>query len=76
MVGFVATRNGEDRRVQNLTRLCHLYHRHNSIQNSTMALPNKYQNGNIDSSIKGVYRASPVKLMIYGNGRLMGTVDL
>lgn len=34
-----------------------------------MALPNKYQNGSIDSSTKGVYRASPVKLMIYGNGR-------
>ena len=33
-----------------------------------MSLPNKYQNGNIDSSVKGVYRASPVKLMIYGNG--------
>ncbi|KAI4685007.1 uncharacterized protein J4E88_004450 [Alternaria novae-zelandiae] len=33
-----------------------------------MALPNKYQNGSIDSSTKGVYRASPVKLMIYGNG--------
>jgi 3-oxoacid CoA-transferase len=35
-----------------------------------MALPNKYQNGSIDSSAKGVYRASPVKLMIYGNGKL------
>jgi 3-oxoacid CoA-transferase len=34
-----------------------------------MALPNKYQNGSIDSSAKGVYRASPVKLMIYGNGK-------
>lgn len=34
----------------------------------TMALPNKYQNGSIDSSTKGVYRASPIKLMIYGNG--------
>ncbi|KAI4641022.1 uncharacterized protein J4E78_010498 [Alternaria triticimaculans] len=33
-----------------------------------MALPNKYQNGSVDSSTKGVYRASPVKLMIYGNG--------
>jgi 3-oxoacid CoA-transferase len=33
-----------------------------------MALPNKYQDGSIDSSVKGVYRASPVKLMIYGNG--------
>ncbi|RYN93470.1 hypothetical protein AA0119_g9451 [Alternaria tenuissima] len=33
-----------------------------------MALPTKYQNGSIDSSAKGVYRASPVKLMIYGNG--------
>lgn len=33
-----------------------------------MALPNKYQNGSIDSSVKGVYRASPIKLMIYGNG--------
>jgi hypothetical protein len=35
-----------------------------------MTLPSKYQNGNIDSSVKGVYRASPVKLMIYGNGML------
>jgi 3-oxoacid CoA-transferase len=34
-----------------------------------MALPNKYQNGSIDSALKGVYRASPVKLMIYGNGK-------
>lgn len=34
----------------------------------TMALPNKYQNGSIDSTTKGVYRASPIKLMIYGNG--------
>ena len=33
-----------------------------------MALPNKYQNGSVDSSVKGVYRASPVKLMIYGSG--------
>jgi hypothetical protein len=33
-----------------------------------MALPNEYQNGSIDSAVKGVYRASPVKLMIYGNG--------
>jgi len=33
-----------------------------------MALPTKYQNGNIDSSAKGVYRASPIKLMVYGNG--------
>jgi hypothetical protein len=34
-----------------------------------MSLPNKYQNGNVDSSVKGVYRASPIKLMIYGNGK-------
>ncbi|KAF2281347.1 uncharacterized protein EI97DRAFT_447354 [Westerdykella ornata] len=33
-----------------------------------MTLPSKYQNGSIDSSVKGVYRASPVKLMIYGRG--------
>jgi len=33
-----------------------------------MTLPTKYQNGSIDSSVKGVYRASPVKLMIYGRG--------
>ncbi|OAL07241.1 alcohol dehydrogenase [Phaeosphaeriaceae sp. SRC1lsM3a] len=33
-----------------------------------MALPTKYQNGSVDSSVKGVYRASPIKLMIYGNG--------
>ncbi|KAF2467463.1 uncharacterized protein BDR25DRAFT_234165 [Lindgomyces ingoldianus] len=33
-----------------------------------MTLPSKYQNGSIDSSLKGVYRASPVKLMIYGRG--------
>ncbi|EAT87912.2 hypothetical protein SNOG_04152 [Parastagonospora nodorum SN15] len=32
-----------------------------------MALPNKYQNGSVDSTVKGVYRASPIKLMIYGN---------
>lgn len=36
---------------------------------SIMALPNKYQNGSVDSTVKGVYRASPIKLMIYGNGR-------
>jgi hypothetical protein len=34
-----------------------------------MTLPSKYQNGSVDSSVKGVYRASPVKLMIYGNGK-------
>ena len=34
-----------------------------------MALPTKYQNGSIDSAAKGVYRASPIKLMIYGNGK-------
>lgn len=34
-----------------------------------MALPTKYQNGSIDSTLKGVYRASPVKLMIYGRGK-------
>jgi hypothetical protein len=34
-----------------------------------MALPNKYQNGSIDSTVKGVYRASPIKLMIYGSGK-------
>ncbi|KAJ4345465.1 uncharacterized protein N0V89_011596 [Didymosphaeria variabile] len=33
-----------------------------------MTLPSKYQNGSIDSSLKGVYRASPVKLLIYGRG--------
>ncbi|KAF1975712.1 alcohol dehydrogenase [Bimuria novae-zelandiae CBS 107.79] len=33
-----------------------------------MTLPSKYQNGGIDSSLKGVYRASPVKLLIYGRG--------
>jgi hypothetical protein len=33
-----------------------------------MTLPSKYQNGSIDSSLKGVYRASPVKLLIYGAG--------
>ncbi|KAF2636653.1 hypothetical protein P280DRAFT_408865 [Massarina eburnea CBS 473.64] len=33
-----------------------------------MTLPSKYQNGSIDSSVKGVYRASPIKLMIYGKG--------
>jgi 3-oxoacid CoA-transferase len=36
-----------------------------------MALPNKYQNGSVDSAVKGVYRASPVKLMIYGNGKYL-----
>jgi hypothetical protein len=41
----------------------------NSTKHYTMALPTKYQNGSIDSSAKGVYRASPVKLMIYGNGK-------
>jgi hypothetical protein len=35
----------------------------------TMTLPSKYQNGSIDSSVKGVYRASPIKLMIYGSGK-------
>jgi 3-oxoacid CoA-transferase len=40
------------------------------MRSYTMALPNKYQNGSIDSSAKGVYRASPVKLMIYGNGKM------
>jgi hypothetical protein len=35
----------------------------------TMALPSKYQNGSIDAAVKGVYRASPVKLMIYGRGK-------
>lgn len=40
-----------------------------------MALPNKYQNGSVDSSVKGVYRASPVKLMIYGNGKLRKQPD-
>lgn len=39
-----------------------------------MALPNKYQNGSIDSSTKGVYRASPVKLMIYGNGKHLSVI--
>ncbi|KAF2009814.1 hypothetical protein BU24DRAFT_400279 [Aaosphaeria arxii CBS 175.79] len=33
-----------------------------------MTLPSKYQNGSIDSSVKGVYRASPIKLLIYGRG--------
>ncbi|KAH8732628.1 hypothetical protein GQ44DRAFT_601598 [Phaeosphaeriaceae sp. PMI808] len=33
-----------------------------------MSLPIKPQNGSVDASIKGVYRASPVKLMIYGTG--------
>lgn len=37
-------------------------------RHSTMTLPSKYQNGSIDSALKGVYRASPVKLMIYGRG--------
>lgn len=37
-----------------------------------MTLPTKYQNGSIDSSLKGVYRASPVKLLIYGAGMLCG----
>ncbi|ENH99351.1 hypothetical protein COCC4DRAFT_85213 [Bipolaris maydis ATCC 48331] len=41
-----------------------------------MALPNKYQNGSIDSSTKGVYRASPIKLMIYGNGTSNQLVDV
>ncbi|KAF1937892.1 alcohol dehydrogenase [Clathrospora elynae] len=41
-----------------------------------MALPNKYQNGSIDSSAKGVYRASPVKLMIYGNGTSNQLLDV
>ncbi|KAF1830647.1 hypothetical protein BDW02DRAFT_533639 [Decorospora gaudefroyi] len=41
-----------------------------------MALPNKYQNGSIDSSTKGVYRASPVKLMIYGNGTSSQLADV
>ncbi|EUC44265.1 hypothetical protein COCMIDRAFT_37911 [Bipolaris oryzae ATCC 44560] len=41
-----------------------------------MALPNKYQNGSVDSSTKGVYRASPVKLMIYGNGTSNQLVDV
>lgn len=34
-----------------------------------MAVPNKYQDGRVDSSLRGVYRASPIKLMIYGNGK-------
>ncbi|KAH7564329.1 hypothetical protein BM1_01376 [Bipolaris maydis] len=42
----------------------------------SMALPNKYQNGSIDSSTKGVYRASPIKLMIYGNGTSNQLVDV
>lgn len=46
-----------------------------STRHYTMSLPNKYQNGSIDSSTKGVYRASPVKLMIYGNGRQTVVMD-
>ncbi|KAF2028135.1 hypothetical protein EK21DRAFT_102085 [Setomelanomma holmii] len=41
-----------------------------------MALPNKYQSGSIDSSTKGVYRASPVKLMIYGTGTTSQLTDV
>ncbi|EUC31229.1 hypothetical protein COCCADRAFT_101797 [Bipolaris zeicola 26-R-13] len=41
-----------------------------------MALPNKYQNGSIDSTTKGVYRASPIKLMIYGNGTSNQLLDV
>ncbi|KAF2133076.1 alcohol dehydrogenase [Dothidotthia symphoricarpi CBS 119687] len=33
-----------------------------------MALPNEHRNGNVDSSTKGMYRASPAKLMMYGRG--------
>jgi hypothetical protein len=41
-----------------------------------MALPSKYQNGSIDSAVKGVYRASPVKLMIYGRGKALALVGI
>jgi hypothetical protein len=33
-----------------------------------MALPN-IQKGSVDSAVRGVYRAAPVKLMIYGHGK-------
>jgi 3-oxoacid CoA-transferase len=39
-----------------------------------MTLPSNYQNGAIDSSLKGAYRASPVKLMIYGRGKMVQSV--
>jgi hypothetical protein len=53
-----------------LTGTSHHDSRRTFIIHSIMALPNKYQNGSIDSAVRGVYRASPIKLMIYGNGRL------
>jgi hypothetical protein len=55
-------------RLRFLTRIYGRTYPANQGKLHTMALPNKYQNGSIDSAIKGVYRASPVKLMIYGNG--------
>jgi hypothetical protein len=40
-----------------------------------MSLPNKYQNGSVDSTVKGVYRASPIKLMVYGNGKYTFVIE-
>jgi hypothetical protein len=54
-----------------LFRLIILTRKSKQTKYYSMALPNKYQNGNIDSSANGVYRASPVKLMIYGNGKIL-----
>jgi hypothetical protein len=60
-----------------LTRLCHkvLYICKHCKVISTMSLPNKYQNGSVDSTVKGVYRASPIKLMIYGNGKCYFAIE-
>ena len=33
-----------------------------------MALPNHAQSSSCDSAAAGIYRASPTKLMVYGNG--------
>ncbi|KAL6703755.1 hypothetical protein ACN47E_009136 [Coniothyrium glycines] len=41
-----------------------------------MALASEYKDGRIDSSTSGVYRASPVKLMIYGNGSSRSLSDV
>ncbi|KAF2730221.1 hypothetical protein EJ04DRAFT_567960 [Polyplosphaeria fusca] len=41
-----------------------------------MSLPTKYQNGSVDSSSKGVYRASPIKLLIYGKGTSKQLADV
>ncbi|KAF9735902.1 hypothetical protein PMIN06_009721 [Paraphaeosphaeria minitans] len=41
-----------------------------------MTLPSQYQNGSIDSSLKGAYRASPVKLLIYGAGTSKQLADV